>query len=186
MTDLQLPEPYCQEPDRYTVNRNGSITDTTTHRFVAGGGAVPVPAEKDTRITSDSSHPQSGARLAGRKWTIHRELIEQKILAEAIKGNKARIGVDAAEVVATVHAELFKDSQSKKHKLSERLKVLSYTQRVLYPGMVLDERQRSPVIPGGMRIDLSKGAAEQLLGTLLGVTGDTVEGESRELAEDDE
>jgi len=163
------------------------VYDNGTKRITAGAGTIPVPPSQDTRITSDSSHPQSGTALSKRKWEIHRELIAEKVLAEAIKAGKHRVGVDAAEVVAGAHAKLFVDSTKGDHKLSERLKVLSYTQRVLYPGLVLDERQRdSGVIPGGIRIEMSAGAADQLLATLTGVTGDTVEGVVVEQAESTE
>ena len=185
MTDLQalLPEPYSQEPDRYRVNRNGSITDITTHRFIAGAGRVPVPPSQDTRFTPDSSHPHSGSKLALRKHELTRERVREAIIAEAIKAGGINHTQGAADAIALGVAAIWSESNKDEHSLGDRIKAQRHVIRIAEPGLMLDERQRSgEVLQGGMRIELSEGAAAQLLSTLAGVAPDVIEGESREVA----
>ena len=181
---MELPEPYNQDPERYKVLSNGAIYDQSTKRITAGAGSVPVPPERDTRITADRSHKQSGTALNKARWNRTREAVREAIVAQAIKDGTINSSQGAADVIAAGVAAIWTESTKKEHKLGDRIKAQQHIIRIAEPGLLLDERQRSvDLLPAGMRIDISEATAKQLFGTLRGVVGDVVEGESRELDE---
>lgn len=181
-----LPEPYCQDPERYRVLSNGAIYDNEIKRISAGAGSVAVSPDKDTRITSDISSPLNGTKLAHRKHELTREKTREAIVAAAIKGGAIDHTKGASDVIALGVATIWSESLRSTNKLGDRIKAQQHVIRVADPGLLLDERQRDPgVLPGGMRIDISEETARQLFGTLKGVVGDIVEGDVIEHVEPD-
>ena len=112
------------------------------------------------------------------------------MIEQAIKTGKGiRPGVDAADVVALGWGKLYADSLDKNEgKLQERLRIVESVSRVIFPGLMVDERQRAPMMQPGLTVSMSEDVAERLLGRLPVRIADSsvVEGESREVDSEEE
>jgi hypothetical protein len=177
-------------PDDYRIYSNGAIVDAKTHRILLPPTTVPVPKDKDTRITSDTNGKHNASKLAHKRWDMHRERIAEQIVSQAIKSGSLPARSDAADAVAVGWGRVFADSLSKDNgKLVDRLRVIESTTRALYPGLLMDSRQRDSSVleGGGMRLELSEGATAQLASLLRPmIRQETVEGDYREITGDGE